>query len=162
MTDSWSFPRSRFSERGGPERTLCPGREAQTPGKWVSVTHRGRIHKAEARDPDNKCGLLHHLGSKSKILFLFFSFYVYIFFLLNFFFYWRIIALQNFVIFCQTSTWISPRYTTQHLHKHWRTEFTKVWDSCVNHFPLCSGESTLINLINKTVNHNNSTQGVLI
>ena len=31
---------------------------------------------------------------------------------LNFlFFYWRIIALQNFVVFCQTSTWISHRYT---------------------------------------------------
>ena len=26
-------------------------------------------------------------------------------------FYWRIIALQNFVVFCQTSTWISHRYT---------------------------------------------------
>ena len=26
-------------------------------------------------------------------------------------FYWRIIALQNFAIFCQTSTWISHRYT---------------------------------------------------
>ena len=28
-----------------------------------------------------------------------------------FIFYWRIIALQNFVVFCQTSTWISRRYT---------------------------------------------------
>ena len=27
------------------------------------------------------------------------------------FFRWRIIALQNFVVFCQTSTWISNRYT---------------------------------------------------
>ena len=33
------------------------------------------------------------------------------FFLINLFFYWRIIALQNFVFFCQTSTWISHRYT---------------------------------------------------
>ena len=31
-------------------------------------------------------------------------------FLINLFFNWRIIALQNFV-FCQTSTWISHRYT---------------------------------------------------
>ena len=30
---------------------------------------------------------------------------------LNLFFYWRIIALQNFIAFCQTSTWISHRYT---------------------------------------------------
>ena len=30
---------------------------------------------------------------------------------LIYFFYWRIIALQNFVFFCQTSTWISHRYT---------------------------------------------------
>ena len=29
----------------------------------------------------------------------------------KFIFNWRIIALQNFVVFCQTSTWISHRYT---------------------------------------------------
>ena len=28
-----------------------------------------------------------------------------------FFFYWRIVSLQNFAFFCQTSTWISHRYT---------------------------------------------------
>ena len=33
------------------------------------------------------------------------------FFFLIYIFYWRIIALQNFVVFCQTSTWISHRYT---------------------------------------------------
>ena len=32
-------------------------------------------------------------------------------FLFNFFFNWRIIALQNFAVFCQTSTWISHGYT---------------------------------------------------
>ena len=31
--------------------------------------------------------------------------------LLFLFLYWRMIALQNFVVFCQTSTWISHRYT---------------------------------------------------
>ena len=29
----------------------------------------------------------------------------------HFFLNWRIIAIQNFAIFCQTSTWISHRYT---------------------------------------------------
>ena len=33
------------------------------------------------------------------------------FLILNLFFNWRITALQNFVAFCQTSTWISHRYT---------------------------------------------------
>ena len=28
-----------------------------------------------------------------------------------FIFYWRILALQNFAVFCQTSTWTSHRYT---------------------------------------------------
>ena len=28
-----------------------------------------------------------------------------------YFFYWRVIALQNFTVFCQTSTWISHRHT---------------------------------------------------
>ena len=32
-------------------------------------------------------------------------------FFLLLFFNWRIITLQNFVVFCQTSTWISHRYT---------------------------------------------------
>ena len=31
--------------------------------------------------------------------------------LLKFIFYWRIIALQNFIVFCQISTWISHRHT---------------------------------------------------
>ena len=30
---------------------------------------------------------------------------------LKFIFYWGITALQNFIVFCQTSTWISHRYT---------------------------------------------------
>ena len=30
----------------------------------------------------------------------------------NYFLYWRIIALQNFVVFCQISTWISHRCTS--------------------------------------------------
>ena len=38
-----------------------------------------------------------------------FCVYVYLFVLSIF--YWRIIALQNFAVFCQTSTWISHRYT---------------------------------------------------
>ena len=36
-----------------------------------------------------------------------FILYLYI----NIYFNWRIIALQNFVVFCQTSAWISHRYT---------------------------------------------------
>ena len=43
--------------------------------------------------------------SKSHIVCTVFTFLMYLFF------YWRIIALQNFVVFCQTSTWISHRYT---------------------------------------------------
>jgi len=31
---------------------------------------------------------------------------------LAFFFYWRIIALQNFVVFCQTTTWISHQFSS--------------------------------------------------
>ena len=32
-------------------------------------------------------------------------------FLNIFIFYWRIIALQNFVVFCQTSAWMNHKYT---------------------------------------------------
>ena len=38
------------------------------------------------------------------------SYHVFFLFLINLFFNWRIIALQNFVTFWQTSTWISHRY----------------------------------------------------
>ena len=41
----------------------------------------------------------------SKISFIYSSFKI------LFIFNWRIIALQNFVVFCQTSAWISDRYT---------------------------------------------------
>ena len=47
----------------------------------------------------------HVLGGKWHLSAIFVLFYIYLFF--N----WRIIALQNFVVFCQTSTWISHRYT---------------------------------------------------
>ena len=39
------------------------------------------------------------------------SFCAHFFFFLLFIFYWRIITLQNFPVFCQTSTWINHRYT---------------------------------------------------
>ena len=35
---------------------------------------------------------------------------LFLLFLINLFFYWRIIAVQNFVAFCQSSTWVSQRY----------------------------------------------------
>ena len=40
-----------------------------------------------------------------------YSCHLFLFFTFNLFFNWRIIALQNFVVFCQTSTWISHKYT---------------------------------------------------
>ena len=46
----------------------------------------------------------------NQFAFLHFFFLGMIFFNL-FIFYWRITALQNFAVFCQTSTWISHRYT---------------------------------------------------
>ena len=53
--------------------------------------------------------LFQHHSSKTSILqcsafFLFKKFF-------NWFFNWRIIALQNFIVFYQTSTWISRKYT---------------------------------------------------
>ena len=64
-----------------PSRTLC------TKGSQV---------------PDTKASLcpLHLFFSSYNIIFKFYLFFI-----------WRIIALQNFVVFCQLSTWISHRYT---------------------------------------------------
>ena len=47
-------------------------------------------------------------GSYGFFCFFFYGLYLFFLFL---FFYWRIIALQNFVVLCQTSTWISHRHT---------------------------------------------------
>ena len=45
-------------------------------------------------------------------LFFWWGFFCFLGFLfLNLFLYWRIIALRNFVVFCQTSTWVRHRYT---------------------------------------------------
>ena len=43
------------------------------------------------------------------MLILCLTLYIYVYNL--FIFYWRRIALQNFIVFCQTSIWISHRYT---------------------------------------------------
>ena len=48
---------------------------------------------------------------KRKFLISYFSFLPILNFLIYLFFHWRIIALQNCVGFCQTSTWISHRCT---------------------------------------------------
>ena len=37
---------------------------------------------------------------------------MFLYFFNNLFFNWRIIALQNFVVFCQTSTWISHQFSS--------------------------------------------------
>ena len=50
-------------------------------------------------------------GFMPIFLFCFFLFVFFFTVFLNLFFYWRIIALENFFVFCQTSTWISHRYT---------------------------------------------------
>ena len=66
-----------------------------------------------------------------------------------FFFIWRIIALQDFVVFCQTSTWISHRYVhiyslpfepTSHVPPHpspldwYRVNF----NLCIHFYPFTS------------------------
>ena len=58
-----------------------------------------RVWSLDWEDPLEK-----GMDTHSSILFFFF-------FLIYLFFNWRITALQNFVVFCQTSTWISHRYT---------------------------------------------------
>ena len=49
-----------------------------------------------------------HLQLFSMRLYGVYWFTFYYFFLYNTYFYWRIIALQNFAVFCQTSTWNQP------------------------------------------------------
>ena len=53
---------------------------------------------------DNHFAFFHFIFLGIFCLFVWFGFNLFIF-------YWRIIALQNFVVFCQTSTRISHRYT---------------------------------------------------
>ena len=49
--------------------------------------------------PHSVCGVCFSLNLNQSISFLFM-------------FYWRIIALQNFVVFCHTSTWISHQFSS--------------------------------------------------
>ena len=70
------------------------------------------------------------------VLFFFFFFWgvvtshlqfigLYVYFFNYFIFYWRIIALQHFAVFCQTSIWISHRitYIPSLLHLHYSIVF---------------------------------------
>ena len=59
-------------------------------GTWILPSY-GRTKSVVATRPDKL---------KFKYLLKFYLFFT-----------WRIIALQNFVVFCQTSAWISYRYT---------------------------------------------------
>ena len=62
------------------------------------------------------CLLTGSSGGREWVLVSLFFFYLFLYLRIHFlkiisFFNWRIISLQNFVIFCQTSTWISHRST---------------------------------------------------
>ena len=66
-----------------------------------------------------------------------------------YFFNWRIIALQNFVVFCQTSTWISHRYKKiksaapylgRGVSPHSRPSWPWTWSS--SYRPSCSCPAT--------------------
>ena len=61
------------------------------------------------------CLLLYWLNLFPCILFFLIQWYMELlfFFACFLFFFWRIIALQNFFVFCQISTWIGHRYTYQ-------------------------------------------------
>ena len=55
------------------------------------------------------------------------------FFLSFFLFKWRVIALQNFVIFCQTSTWLSNSHTHTQLLENHSFDYTDLcWQSNVS------------------------------
>ena len=74
--------------------------------KFPNKLSRSIMHKVHATSV-NILSNTHHLAHNQ--VYPWFSLPIYFFFL-NFF-YWRVIALQNFVVFCQTSTRISHRYT---------------------------------------------------
>ena len=59
----------------------------------------------------NEAQVLFFLTSFFFFKFICFCVFFFKFFKMYLFFNWRIIASQNFVIFCQTSIWISHRYT---------------------------------------------------
>ena len=82
----------RTTEQLGIERELF----TQGDPKWVSI-----IIKNDYRQERKLCYLI----GWEYIFLIFSSYKIYLFF--N----WRIIALWNFVDFCQTSTWIRHRYT---------------------------------------------------
>ena len=54
---------------------------------------------------------MHEADVRVSLLYLPARFLGFFFFFFNYFFYWRIIALQNFAVFCQTSAWINHKYT---------------------------------------------------
>ena len=76
---------------------------AQTCVHWVWHPYKSRSLSLLV----NFCKVSFELGTMPLICEIFSNHY----FLINLFFNWRIIALQNFVVFCQISTWVSHTYT---------------------------------------------------
>ena len=73
-----------------------------------------RVHELVLQDVSQYCWATKNVkcnktlyGNSGDIWKLFYI----LFFKIYLFFNWRRIALQNFAVFCQTSTWISLRYT---------------------------------------------------
>ena len=83
--------------------TLCDPMDCSPPGFSV--------HGFSRQEHWNGCHFLLRGIFPIQGLNLFKNLFILFLMFLNLFFYWRIIALQNFVVFCQTSTWISLRYT---------------------------------------------------
>ena len=108
--------------------TLCDPMDCSLPGSSVYGIFQAKIqgqvaisHSRGSFQPRDKTLISCVSCTGRRILFFFF------------FLYWRIITLQNFVVFCQTSTWISHRQilylcTTWEVHREKRP-----------HFKLCRG-----------------------
>ena len=75
--------------------TATVGVQGLRVGTWLDQAAGGRSQKF-SQPPELVCGIFPGHASTCPTFHLF---------------YWRIIALQNFVVFYQTSTWISHRFT---------------------------------------------------
>ena len=65
-----------------------------------------RLKRLSSSSSSSSSYVMNILNRETIFLFCCGFFYFFIFWILEYF-NWRIIALQNFVVFCQTSTWIS-------------------------------------------------------
>ena len=101
---SWCNHKGPYRREAGGLGWVVDDVRMESTGAWLTMSQ-GVQEAGKGKEMDSPLKSLEGMQPCWWFTFIFFIFIIYLFFK------WRIIALLNFVVFCQISTWLSHRYT---------------------------------------------------